>query len=151
MDSLQTIAIKNIIDNISDNEELLSLKKHIEKRYEDNISQKHKEDYWGKEDGKFDDRLRQTTFSERLGCLACIENNILYRFAFSSVTENVTFLVNDTKSKKYWQFFKSWDDFKFHHYGEIANTSEISKEIPTEILDYAIFLWKHKSNIFYSE
>lgn len=147
MNSLQTIAIKNIIDNISDNEELLSIKKHIEKRYKDNINQKHKEDYWGKEDGKFDDRLRQTVFSETTKGFDCQENNVEYKFYPDP--EYAPLLIRDLNGK-YWRISGEWDDFIIRAFQDRSDPSRVT-EPSKEILDYAIFLWKHKSNISYSE
>jgi len=143
MDSLQTLTIKSIIETISNNEQLLSIKQFIDTKYKENISQKYKEHYWSEENGKFDDRLSQTTFSEfnDRTCMAVENDNIIYRF--DSVLDSVPLLIRDITLNNIWKFNGTWDNFTIQGYKDDVHKTKIN-DPPKEILDYAIFLWRYK-------
>lgn len=141
MDSLQVLTIKNIIKNISDNEQILSLIKYLQETYIENINAKYKEHYWSLEDGKFNDRLESSLFHLSEGTYFDVEEqNIRYRFYPPG---GYCLYIRDLELHKFWRFKGTWNGFKVKGHYDNPNRGNI-ENVPQNILDYALFLWKYK-------
>jgi mRNA-degrading endonuclease HigB of HigAB toxin-antitoxin module len=143
MMSLQVLTIaQGIIDNISDNEQLYLLQRHITKRCMENTNQKYKSHYLHLEDGTFDNRIINSNFTSNDGVNFDVEGNEI-RYRFNIKLENVPLLIRSLKTHECWRFSGTQDNFtieKCSGFGLNLNHSEP----PKEILDHALFLWKYK-------
>lgn len=143
MMSLQVLTIaQGIINNISDNEQLYLLQKHITKRCMENTNQKYKSHYLLNEDGKFDNRIINSEFFSNDGINFDVEENGM-RYRFNSRIEGVPLYIRSIKTYESWRFSGTQDNFTIEQCSGFGlNLNNL--EPPKETLDYALFLWKHK-------
>ena len=141
MDSLQILTIKSIIDGISDNEQISSLMECLDKKCRENINAKYREHYWSHEDDKFNDRLAMSQFSLYNGILNIEELGIRYRV--NQKLEGDPLYIRDLELDKSWKFKGTWDNFTVKGYYDNPDRGEVG-EVPQDVLNYALFLWKHK-------
>lgn len=146
MDSLQTLTIKNIINNISDNEQLLSIKKVIDYRYNKNINHTYRLHYCSKEEGKFNNRICNSKFVPLYngGYHSAIEYHkkyvegyeIKYGVEYLFNNDNSSLFINHRYNHDHWELKGTYDNYT------IIKTTFYC--IPKEILEYGLFLWKYK-------
>ena len=142
MDSLQILTIKSIIDTISDNEQLYSLILYLAEKRKANIDAKYREHYWSHEDDKFNDRLAMSNFSSNDEKNFDIEERGI-RYRFNQTLNGHPLFIRYLELDKYWRFKGTWDNFTVKGYYDNPDRGEVG-EIPEDVLDYAVFLWKYK-------